>query len=536
MRRHIEACDVETLACTSGSEVLSVPAGRELSIDFYLTLTMVKRPAPSEARDTLSRSRMNLDVKRVSVISLCAVFALCFYRAATQSFTIDESFTFLRFVDLPLMEAFSSFNANNHVLLTLLMRGSRSLLGRSELVLRIPALLGCALYLTASYRITFSSIKRPWLRPVALAVLTLNPLVLDLLVAARGYSLALGLSMWTLYLTWSDLNEQRPRRLWLAGVCAGLAIAANLVFAIPLCLLGLLLIPEYARRRRFWQLIDGYAGPAAVVCFVLLFLPLSKFSPGEFYFGVAKLSETSASLLGESLWQPFGGLFLIDALTSVAPGAREFFIEKFAPTLFAAISIAAAWLFIRRHRGAETTLLALVLSVLALSVTTWVVMNRILGAPFPMTRTAVYVLPLVGFAGVLGADLVRSRAASLALSSITLFLATLYVTELRTTYFSEWRSEAGMKRLVRRLVNDTQSRKDTGTVTAGGSWDLEYSMRYYRVRYRAGWIRVLGVEERKSESPEYFFLGPDDRKLIDQMQLKVIEKDDTSGTVLARRT
>ena len=279
--------------------------------------------------------------KRASVPFLCAVFAFCLYRAATQSFTIDESATFLRYVDVPISEAFSAFTANNHVLLTLLMRASRWLLGRSELVLRIPALLGCVLYLTAVYRLTETSIRSNWLRLSALAVLTLNPLVLDLLVAARGYSLALGFSMWALYLAWSDLKEHRPRRLWWAGVCAGLAISANLVFAIPLCVFGLVLIPEYARQRRFWQFVDGYAGPAAVVCFVLLFLPLSKFSSDEFYFGVAKLSETTASLLGESIWQPFGGLFVIDILTQVAPRAREFFIDTFAPGLFVVIGIAA---------------------------------------------------------------------------------------------------------------------------------------------------------------------------------------------------
>ncbi|HYI92669.1 MAG TPA: hypothetical protein VEX68_03930, partial [Bryobacteraceae bacterium] len=462
--------------------------------------------------------------------------AFCFYRAATQSFTIDESATFLRYVDVPINEAFSSFTANNHVLLTLLMRASRWLLGRSELVLRIPALLGCALYLTSAYRLTETSIRRNWSRLVALMVLTLNPLVLDLLVAARGYSLALGFSMWALYLGWSDLKENRPRRLWWAGLCAGLAISANLVFAIPLCMLGLVLIPEYARQGRFWELIDGYAGPAAVICFVLLFLPLSKFSSDEFYFGVAKLSETTASLLGESLWQPFGGLFLIDALTQVAPRAREFFINTLSAGLLIVIGFSAVWLMTRRQRGMEALLLGFVLSISILSVATWVLMNKALGVLFPMTRTAVYILPLIGFAGALAADLSRTRIASMAFTSLTVLLATLYVSELRATYFSEWRSEAGMKRLMRRLVHDTRDRENGSAVTAGGSWDLEFSIRYYRVRYRAGWIRVLGVEERKSETPEYFFLGPDDRKLVDQLKLKVIEQDDTSGTLLARRT
>jgi hypothetical protein len=480
---------------------------------------------------------MSLEAKPVSVILLGAVFALCFYRAATQSFTIDESFTFLRYIETPFRDAVGAYSANNHVLFTLLMKACRWLLGRSELVLRIPSLLGCALYLSAIYFVTELAIRRRWLRWTALAVLTLNPLVLDLLVAARGYGLALGLSWWALYLTWSDLTEPRPGRLWIAGVCAGFVIAANLVFVIPLAILGLLLIPEYARQRRFWQLIDEFAGPAVIVAFVILFLPLSKIQGNEFYFGVAKLSETVASLLGESLWQPVGGLYWLGWLTDWTPSARELVIETIAPAAFAGIALAAMWVTLRqKHRDPQRMLLRLVLWSVVLSVVAWFAMNHWLGVRYPMTRTAVYVLPLLGLGVVLAADTARNRFVQVAFSFGTVLLAMLYVIELRVSYFSEWRSEAQMNRLVKRLIDDAQARKVPQPVTAGGSWDLEYSMGYYRIRYRAGWLKVLGVEERKTESPEYFILGPGDGELVQKLGLRVIDQDDGSGTVLARRT
>ena len=148
---------------------------------------------------------MRLAAKQLSIFLLCAVFLLCLYRAATQSFTIDESFTFLHYVNVSFSQAIAEYSANNHVLQSLLMRVFRRLLGRSELVMRLPTLIGCVLYLTAVYGITSASIRNGWLRLLALAVMTLNPLVLDLLVAARGYALALGLSWWALYLAWSDL-------------------------------------------------------------------------------------------------------------------------------------------------------------------------------------------------------------------------------------------------------------------------------------------------------------------------------------------
>src|SRR4051812_8289840 len=213
-----------------------------------------------------------MDSTRVSIWLLCAVFALCIYRAATQSFTIDESFTFLHYVDVKLGDALVDYSANNHVLQTLLMRVFRGVLGRSEIVLRIPTLIGTLLFLTATYRIAVASLGPRRILPLALLLMTLNPLVLDLLVAARGYALALGLSWWSFYLSWEALELKSPTRLWVAGICAGLAITANLVFVIPLAMWGLLLLPLYTRRERFWQLIDSFAGPAIVIPFVLLLI------------------------------------------------------------------------------------------------------------------------------------------------------------------------------------------------------------------------------------------------------------------------
>lgn len=456
--------------------------------------------------------------KRLSIALMVAVFILCFFRAATQSFTIDESFTFLRYVNVSFMEALSDYSANNHVLQSLLMRVFRRLLGRSELVMRLPALLGCLLFLTAAYRIVFSSIREGWLRPLALAAMTLNPLVLDLLVAARGYALALGLSWWALYFLWSDLDRGSSRRLWLGGVCAGLAVAANLVFVIPLAAAGLLSLPLYAKRQRFWDLIDSFAGPAIILCFVLLFIPLTK-SAGQFYFGVASLKDTFGSLWYESLRN--------------VPAASA---GDAAVWLLVMMAAGASWLWFRSIRGAdrERTLLMLVLGSIGCSAVCWIILNRLFGLVYPMSRTAVYVLPLAGFGLVLSASIFRWRPASWALAGLAAVLTILYTAQLRTGYFSEWRNEAGMKRLMRQLANDGRSIAAARPVIAGGTWDLEYTVRYYGVRYRLGWLRVLNSEERKSIQPDYYLLSFEERKLVDELKLTVVAKDDVSGTVLAR--
>jgi hypothetical protein len=472
---------------------------------------------------------------RMSIIVLFAVLALCIYRAATQSFTIDESFTFLHFVNVPLSDALAEYSANNHVLQTLMMRATRHFLGRSEIVLRIPNLIGCALYLVASYRITGAVLRSRWLQPLALALMTLNPLVLDLLVAARGYSLALGLSWWSLYLAWSDLENSQPQRLWWSGVCAGLAIAANLVFVIPLGLMGALLLPLYARRGRFWELMDSLAGPSVVIAFILLVVPLSK-SAGQFYFGVKALSETVGSLAGESLRQGKAASAMMSALDQQM--GWMFFEDKVVPMVFFGMIIGFGWLAWQVFRGADsaTVLLFLVVGMFVFAVGSWVLLHKILGVVYPLTRTALYMLPLAGFALVLAASLIRPRAVRSGVAAVAGLLGIIYVSELRISYFSEWRSEAGMNRLMRSLRVDARDKHNVRPLTAGGSWNLEYTVRYYGIRYRMPWLQVLNATQRESTTADYYLLTSEDQKLIDELHLKVIERDDASGTILARRS
>ena len=73
-------------------------------------------------------------------------------------------------------------------------------------------------------------------------------------------------------------------------------------------------------------------------------------------------------------------------------------------------------------------------------------------------------------------------------------------------------------------------------VMAGGSWNLEYSVRYYGLRYRMPWLRVLNATERETTSRTIICLHPKTGNSIDELHLKVIGKDDVSGTILARRS
>jgi hypothetical protein len=161
-------------------------------------------------------------------------------------------------------------------------------------------------------------------------------------------------------------------------------------------------------------------------------------------------------------------------------------------------------------------------------------MHRLLDFVYPMNRTAIYMLPLFGLALVLGAALAPWRTLAWLLAAVTGLVVVVYASQLRTTYFREWRDEAAMNRLVRRLGTEAAALGRTREVTAGGSWILEYSARYYGKRYRLPWLKVLNGEERRELRPDYYLLTREDAGKVEELRLQIVEKDAFSGTVLAR--
>ncbi len=115
---------------------------------------------------------------RIAAGSLLAlIFVVNVYRAATQSITHDEAYTYLLFVSGTWSEVFSVYTANHHILHTFLVKLSIDTFGLSELTMRIPSLLGGLLYLVTSYRLVSLLFDRFGPRLLALALLTLNPYV-----------------------------------------------------------------------------------------------------------------------------------------------------------------------------------------------------------------------------------------------------------------------------------------------------------------------------------------------------------------------
>lgn len=225
------------------------------------------------------------------------LFATNVYRAWTQSITHDEANTYEEFLTGPIARIFTTYRANNHVAQSLLSGLAVRWFGLSEFSLRLPSLLGSALYLGVVWQLSRYLYGRRWLVVLSVAALGLNPFLLDYYSAARGYGLGLAFLLWAFYelLRWLEEGAAAGLRLYRAGIALGLAVAANLVFAVPAAALaGLALLAAVADSElggegkgitgRFWGLVDQLAGPAIVTGFVFLAVPLTRLRGNSFYY------------------------------------------------------------------------------------------------------------------------------------------------------------------------------------------------------------------------------------------------------------
>lgn len=275
--------------------------------------------------------------------ALVAIFGLCVWRAATNSITTDEAFTYSDFVAPSWLHVLTTYDANHHVLHSLLAK----LAGRAAL--RVPALLGTALYLWSAWRVARQRLGETPAMAAAVVLMGVHASVIDYLSLARGYSLGLGFLFY-------GLAESEAGRYERASLGLGLAVASNPVFSIPAAAWTVALVVT----KRLWRRLDEVIGPGLAGALVVLAVPLSRANGGHFYYGAATIGGAWESLMD-------------------VPGLTGILVYGVPLAL-----VWGAW----KERGVLSLTLALCLAGLA-------GLHLALDFPWPQARTGVYLIPLM---------------------------------------------------------------------------------------------------------------------------------------------
>jgi hypothetical protein len=470
---------------------------------------------------------------RTAAALLVFLFAASVYRAATQSITIDEAFTFNLYLAGDFKDIFTNYDAANHVLYTLLARASVAMFSASELTMRLPSLLGGAILFAALYRLARLVFGGGPMMLLTVSIVALNPYLLDFLSAARGYGLALGLFLCGLQ-PLIRAREMAPARA--SGVAFGLSIAANLTLLFPVvaaCAAYLIAVARFHGRAGLARFADHVALPALVVAGVILVVPLAHARPDQFYYGAATLAHASESLAyGSIVHHP-------------APGAERhaalvrFVAFRVAPAMTLAIAVGWAihggWWLRRPRGGGAHEAWWIVAGALVGSVALAWLANRLFGVLFPLGRTGLHLLILFLLACPIAAlhawERPAGRIAAVPLAVALILAAGWFATRWNTRVYSDWPFNAATRPIVE-VMRERERRSPREGVRVGGSWLFEPGLNFYRRTLRLSWMRPVERGD-PGGSYDYYVLLPEDRGVMERLHLNLIYYDPSSGAALA---
>ncbi len=471
----------------------------------------------------------------VAKVFLAALWIVCVYRAMTQSIVHDEALTYQLYLAGPASQMFQVFDANDHFLNTLLMYVCVSLFGASELSMRIPALAGAALYFAAIYRISRYVFGTGLAFLLAIALATLNPFILDFMVAARGYGMALALWMWALALLLPYIEGPKPRtprKLIEAAVALALSVVANLVFALPAALLAGMTIwllrkpggPPPDKKKPKKRVAEDpsvaiyFALPIGAIAILFLMIsPLASATSGAFYAGATTIQESLRSLAGVSLthgspWRSSPAMgWVRDAVAFVA-----------APAILLAGLAAGA----RRHN-----LLLLLASGAAIGSALLLLLAHVtLQMPYPADRTGIYFLPLVSLTLIGLASSIPSKPGAMAAYAVTGILLVQFAAQWNVRKFLVWEYDADTREIANR-ISENAGGKSANSIRVGGSWQLEPALNFYREKNSWAWMQPV-TRAPLTERFDYYAVATWDRPAVTALGLTTLYQGPTSGTLL----
>jgi hypothetical protein len=486
----------------------------------------------------------------VLLLAVCsgALLAYSSARAERVSFTHDESISF-RIVqgDLSWKET-----GNHHPLNTRLMAAAHRRLGSREWMLRLPNVLAHAVYLAAGL-LFLAAIVDDWaVMLLGFALLNLNPFVLDFFSLARGYGLALGLSLAALFfLVRAYQQSQFSRAAALAIASTASAALADLAhfgwLNFHVALLPAVVIVLVARAGRNttrtalllkWFVLSAIVAANGVFIRNVVYRLWNLVQRGELYSGgrTGLIADTMVSLVESYFYGRQYSLFLqwiiVGGLVVI--------------TVAAVVTVlGSGW------KPRQWSLPAVVAVVLVLAEAEPVAEHVLLGTVYQMGRYALYLVPIICvFATVAANQIIRIAATRqarrsaailsnsvrtvcvlLSLGMVAHFAATANLHSTR-----DWAYDADTKAAI--LEVDRQSKAlfpGRSRIHLTNHWVYEPSLTYYRTLLHFDWLEVAPRDAMPTLETDFYYGSETDLRTLDPaLKYTIIKGYSHSETVLAR--
>ncbi len=471
-------------------------------------------------------------------------------RACVQAVTGDEAQNFLFYASRNDPSHWIPA-ANNHMLNSLAERVLTPIFGLSALTVRIPTLCGAALYIFVVYRLC-QAISEEWkVRIPVFVCLVYNPFIFDFFVAARGYGIAnafliSGVAASASWHLWREKFGSGGGRELIAATaissgCIGMAFTANfsLAFTGATTMLLLLVWAIRARAAALQKLVAAALIPGLTVVLLISSWTISHFPQHEVVAGTKSLREMLMSLVDASRYRP--SPYIINPLLwPVFDLLYKYLLPVvglLALTRLAWILLDRAWRRGNAHAAWLSALGLIVISTAVLAVGEHRLAYRLTRLLMPVSRTALFLLPLVTLAiGIAAAIPAYSRGSAWsrnALAGSLCALSVFYFGCMRLTYFQEWDYQQDLKDAYKVIAcyNHEKNIQDVES-----SWEYHGGLLFARLMSgRETYPPFSSTTPHTTGHQMYVLERNFERDFIVQQGLKIVYEGPNSGLAIAVR-
>ena len=479
------------------------------------------------------------------------VFGYICLRAALISISHDEAFTYLAHVRSPFGEIFfhpKYLPTNNHLLNTVLIKILTNLLGVSEFILRIPALIGCILYIVMSYKILNLFLKGLNLI-LGFTLLITHPFLVDFFSCARGYSLGLGFFMTALYFyfkkTRSD-NKNGFKNNVLIITALTLAVLSNMAFIniyLPIsCMLIFLELRNYsagdphALLILFQRFIMRIVIPLSLSCYCLYIIYTPTLLRAMF-----QISDEAGGKSG--FWQDTVGSLIKCTLQEMnyAVPALVFAIKIFIVTILLTSFTSLFYLAFKKRDHPEIKYLCAVNLTLYLMIMFSESEVFLFNAKFAVDRTAIFIVPLFLLLFLLlwsNFQFIFSNITQRVMNTLFLCLMLLMILHnilsANLDSFYNWRYDAATKEVMGIIKQTTQETRHAPgkKYTIGVNWLFVPSTNYYIFVNKIQWMEPT-TRKGPDGIYDFYYILDSDKPIIKKYNLRIIKFFDLPKAYLA---
>lgn len=465
---------------------------------------------------------------------LCAMvaFALCAHKAATSSFTHDESFSFLRYPKQSVSDLVDHKMAytNNHLLNSLAMKASCHFFGTSELACRLPNLLALVVYLL--YGALLLRGVHPLLAAVGYPLLLTNVYVMEFFTLARGYGLSFGFLLMALFHLWRAAATKHWAHTILFHLAFLLASWSNFTL-ITTYLAGVVAFQLAVRLGMGTERWDRKPLRRNTILQVVLLLITGKLigTPVE-----RTLQANALDFGGDSGFYGDTVSTLVRSLlpTMQVEGGMMLMMQA---VLTVVVVAALAVVIVRRIRKAEQDdALFIIVTCLVLTCAGVYAQHVLFGVDHLKDRFALFLMPMLVLV------FIHALQRFTSLSLVPPFVACLLCLAWSTYSFPqrwgryvswEWGYDMDTKAAMGKLGSEqAASRSREGRIRVGINWLFEPAMNYYRGTRDLEWMEPLTRDGLSTEDAYRYVFAEDTAATAGFRKVAAFEH---SGTVLLKR-